>query len=82
MAQTALSHPKITTTPQPASAGAAARSGRGVRPGLCAGEMVRCGAQVVGFDLSFRMVHTCRARVGQGDFRVHDLAVAIEAISA
>lgn len=37
--------------------------------------MVRRGAQVVGFDLNFRMVHTGRARVGQGDFRVHDLAV-------
>jgi SAM-dependent methyltransferase len=43
-------------------------------PGLYAAELVRRGAQVVGFDHSPRMVEICRARVSQGDFRVHDLA--------
>jgi len=47
-------------------------------PGLYAGELVRRGAQVVGFDHSPRMVEICRARVGQGDFRVHDLADPID----
>ena len=42
-------------------------------PGLYAQELVRRGAQVVGFDHSFRMVEICRSRVGQGEFRVHDL---------
>ncbi|HEY4852870.1 MAG TPA: methyltransferase domain-containing protein [Streptosporangiaceae bacterium] len=42
-------------------------------PGLYAAELVRRGAQVAGFDQSPRMVEICRARVGQGDFRVHDL---------
>jgi SAM-dependent methyltransferase len=42
-------------------------------PGLYAGELVRRGAQVAGFDQSPRMVEICRARVGPGDFRVHDL---------
>lgn len=42
-------------------------------PGLYAAELVRRGAQVVGFDQSPRMVDLCRARVSAGDFRVHDL---------
>src|SRR5262249_35623742 len=42
-------------------------------PGLYAAELVRCGARVTGFDQSPRMVEICKARVGQGDFRVHDL---------
>jgi SAM-dependent methyltransferase len=42
-------------------------------PGLYAAELVRRGAQVVGFDHSPRMVQLCRARVSQGEFRVHDL---------
>jgi SAM-dependent methyltransferase len=42
-------------------------------PGLYAAELVRRGAYVVGFDQSPRMVEICRARVGQSDFRVHDL---------
>ena len=42
-------------------------------PGLYAAELVRRGAQVVGFDQSPRMVEICRARVGQGYFWVHDL---------
>jgi hypothetical protein len=33
---------------------------------------------VTGFDHSPRMVHICRERVGQGDFRVHDLADHID----
>ena len=36
-------------------------------PGLYAGELVRRGAQVIGFDHSPRMVEICRARVGPGD---------------
>jgi SAM-dependent methyltransferase len=43
-------------------------------PGLYAEELVRRGADVIGFDQSPRMVELCRDRVGQGDFRVHDLA--------
>ena len=43
-------------------------------PGLYAEELVRRGADVIGFDQSPRMVELCRERVGQGDFRVHDLA--------
>jgi SAM-dependent methyltransferase len=43
-------------------------------PGLCAAELIDRGAQVVGFDQSPRMVQICRERVGQGEFRVHDLA--------
>ena len=42
-------------------------------PGLYAAELTRHGAHVVGFDHSPRMVELCRARVGQGEFRVHDL---------
>jgi SAM-dependent methyltransferase len=42
-------------------------------PGLYAAELVRRGAQVVGFDQSPRMAEICRARVAQGEFRVHDL---------
>jgi len=42
-------------------------------PGLYAGELVRRGAQVVGFDQSPRMVQISRGRVTAGDFRVHDL---------
>ena len=43
-------------------------------PGLYAAELARRGAEVVGFDHSPRMVEISRARVSQGDFRVHDLA--------
>jgi SAM-dependent methyltransferase len=42
-------------------------------PGLYAAELARRGAEVVGFDQSPRMVELSRARVAQGDFRVHDL---------
>lgn len=42
-------------------------------PGLYAEELLRRGAQVVGFDQSPRMIEICRDRAGQGDFRVHDL---------
>ncbi len=42
-------------------------------PGLYAAELARRGAEVVGFDQSPRMVELSRTRVGQGDFRVHDL---------
>src|SRR5690242_5292716 len=42
-------------------------------PGLYAAELIGRGAQVVGFDHSPRMVQLCRARVSQGEFRVHDL---------
>jgi SAM-dependent methyltransferase len=47
-------------------------------PGLYAAELVRRGARVTGFDQSPRMVEICRERVGQGDFRVHDLADPID----
>jgi SAM-dependent methyltransferase len=43
-------------------------------PGLYAAELIRRGAEVVGFDQSPRMVEISRARAAQGDFRVHDLA--------
>jgi SAM-dependent methyltransferase len=43
-------------------------------PGLYAAELVRRGAEVVGFDHSPRMVEICRSRVRGGEFRVHDLA--------
>jgi SAM-dependent methyltransferase len=43
-------------------------------PGLYAAELVRRGARVTGFDQSPRMVEICRERVGEADFRVHDLA--------
>jgi ubiquinone/menaquinone biosynthesis C-methylase UbiE len=43
-------------------------------PGLYAAELIRRGAQVVGFDQSPRMVEISRARASQGEFRVHDLA--------
>ena len=42
-------------------------------PGLYAGELVRRGAQVVGFDQSPRMVGLASSRVPEGEFRVHDL---------
>lgn len=42
-------------------------------PGLYAEELLRRGANVVGFDQSRRMVDICRNRAGQGEFRVHDL---------
>ena len=41
-------------------------------PGLYAAELIGRGAQVVGFAHP-RMVEICRARVSQGEFRVHDL---------
>lgn len=43
-------------------------------PGLYAGELVRRGARVVGFDQSPRMVEISRARVPEAEFRVHDLS--------
>ena len=43
-------------------------------PGLYAEELVRRGAEVVGFDQSERMVEICRRRVPTGEFCVHDLA--------
>jgi SAM-dependent methyltransferase len=43
-------------------------------PGLYAAELIRRGAEVVGFDQSPRMVEIARERASQGDFRVHDLA--------
>lgn len=45
-------------------------------PGLYAGELLRRGARVVGFDQSPRMIEICRELPGAeaGDFRVHDLA--------
>jgi len=42
-------------------------------PGLYAAELLRRGAEVIGFDHSPRMVEICKARAGQGEFRVHDL---------
>ena len=42
-------------------------------PGLYAAELIRRGAEVVGFDQSPRMVEIARERASQGDFRVHDL---------
>jgi SAM-dependent methyltransferase len=43
-------------------------------PGLYAAELIRRGADVVGFDQSPRMVEISRERASQGEFRVHDLA--------
>lgn len=43
-------------------------------PGLYAAELVSRGARVTGFDQSRNMVDLSRARVPQGEFRVHDLA--------
>jgi len=43
-------------------------------PGLYAAELIRRGADVVGFDQSPRMVEISRGRAAGGDFRVHDLA--------
>jgi ubiquinone/menaquinone biosynthesis C-methylase UbiE len=42
-------------------------------PGIYAEELVKRGAQVVGFDQSPRMIELCRSRVPAGEFRVHDL---------
>jgi SAM-dependent methyltransferase len=47
-------------------------------PGLYAAELIRRGADVVGFDQSPRMVEICRERASRGDFRVHDLADPID----
>jgi SAM-dependent methyltransferase len=43
-------------------------------PGLYAAELIRRGADVLGFDQSPRMVEICREQGGAGEFRVHDLA--------
>jgi SAM-dependent methyltransferase len=51
-------------------------------PGLYAQELIRRGAEVVGFDHSPRMVEICRERVGGGDFRVHDLGDPISWLPA
>ena len=42
-------------------------------PGLYAEELVRRGAEVVGIDISPRMVEISAERVPSGQFRVHDL---------
>lgn len=47
-------------------------------PGLYAEELVKRGAEVVGFDQSPRMIELCRQRVPQGEFRVHDLASPLD----
>ena len=47
-------------------------------PGLYAEELTRRGAEVIGFDLSPRMVQISSERVPTGDFRVHDLAAPLE----
>jgi SAM-dependent methyltransferase len=41
--------------------------------GLYASELIRRGAQVIGFDQSPRMVEMCWELPGAGDFRVHDM---------
>src|ERR1700735_2411316 len=41
-------------------------------PGLYAQELVRLGAQVVGFDQSSRMGEICRSRVGEGEVPLSD----------
>lgn len=43
-------------------------------PGFYAEELVRRGAEVVGFDQSPAMVALSRRRAPEGDFRVHDAA--------
>ncbi|MGW1675888.1 class I SAM-dependent methyltransferase [Saccharopolyspora sp. NPDC002376] len=43
-------------------------------PGLYAAELVARGAQVIGCDISERMVELASNRVTAGDFRVHDLS--------
>ncbi|MFI0462782.1 class I SAM-dependent methyltransferase [Saccharopolyspora sp. 5N102] len=47
-------------------------------PGLYAGELAARGAQVVGCDISERMVGLAGARVPAGEFRVHDLAEPLD----
>ena len=47
-------------------------------PGLYAAELSSRGAQVTGFDISPRMVELSRQRVPEGNFRVHDLADALD----
>lgn len=49
-------------------------------PGLYAEELVRRGAEVVGFDQSPRMVELARERVPAGEFFVHDLADEFEGL--
>lgn len=46
-------------------------------PGLYAAELIRRGAQVVGFDSSPRMVELARARASEGEFRVQELGQPI-----
>jgi SAM-dependent methyltransferase len=46
-------------------------------PGLYAAELIRRGAQVIGFDSSERMVALARERASGGEFRVHDLGQPI-----
>src|ERR1700691_3037795 len=43
-------------------------------PGRYARELTARGARVIGFDQSPQMVDICREAVGEGEFRVHDLA--------
>lgn len=50
-------------------------------PGLYAEELVRRGAEVVGFDQSPRMVDLAQERVPSGRFRVHDLADPLDWLS-
>jgi len=47
-------------------------------PGLYAGQLVQASASVVGFDQSTRMVALARGRVPSAEFRVHDLADALD----
>lgn len=47
-------------------------------PGLYAQELVERGADVIGFDLSPRMVELCRQRVPSGRFRAHDLGSPLD----
>jgi SAM-dependent methyltransferase len=49
----------------------------GCGPGLYAAELIRRGAQVVGFDQSPRTVQLARVRASSGEFRVHDLGQPI-----
>jgi SAM-dependent methyltransferase len=53
----------------------------GCGPGGYAAELVRRGAEVVGFDQSPRMVELSRGRVPGGEFRVHDFADPIDWLS-
>jgi SAM-dependent methyltransferase len=51
-------------------------------PGIYAAELVRRGADVVGFDQSPRMVEIAKERVPTAQFRVHDLADPLDWLEA